>query len=157
LGEQLADVGKDAGVGGGVTARRAADGRLVDGDDLVEVLEALDVVVLAGQVAGAVVDLRQLLGQDVVDEAGLAGAGDTGDRDEHAERDLDVDVLRLCSRAPMTLMDLRLPGGASWASMDGYAVEVLAGEASGRSGHLFGGTGGHDIAAVGAGAAGRCR
>ena len=34
--EQLADEGEGARVGGGVAARRAADGALVDGDDLVE-------------------------------------------------------------------------------------------------------------------------
>ena len=41
-GEPLADRREGAGVGGGVGARRAADGRLVDVDDLVEVLQPLD-------------------------------------------------------------------------------------------------------------------
>ena len=42
LGEQLADVVEDAGVGRRVGPRRAADRRLVDVDDLVDVLEAGD-------------------------------------------------------------------------------------------------------------------
>jgi hypothetical protein len=48
LGEQLADVVEHAGVGGRVGARGAADGRLVDVDDLVEVLEAGDPLVQPG-------------------------------------------------------------------------------------------------------------
>ena len=40
-GEEVADGGEDAGVGGGIGARRAADGRLVDLDDLVDVLRCL--------------------------------------------------------------------------------------------------------------------
>ena len=47
LGEQLADLVEQAGVGARVGARRAPDGRLVDVDDLVEVLQAFDAVVLA--------------------------------------------------------------------------------------------------------------
>jgi hypothetical protein len=41
-GEQLADRCEHAGVGGRVGARRAADRALVDVDDLVDVLQALD-------------------------------------------------------------------------------------------------------------------
>ena len=37
-GEEVADLGEDAGVGGRVGARGAADGRLVDVDHLVQVL-----------------------------------------------------------------------------------------------------------------------
>ena len=44
-GEPVADRREGAGVGRGVGARRAADRRLVDVDDLVEVLEAFDAVV----------------------------------------------------------------------------------------------------------------
>ena len=44
-GEPVADRREGAGVGGRVGARRAADRRLVDVDDLVEVLQALDAVV----------------------------------------------------------------------------------------------------------------
>src|SRR6202043_3400677 len=51
---QVADRVEDVGVGGRVGARRAADRALVDGDHLVELLEAGDAVVLAGALAGAV-------------------------------------------------------------------------------------------------------
>jgi hypothetical protein len=42
LGHQLADRREQAGVGGRVAARRAADRRLVDVDHLVEMLEPVD-------------------------------------------------------------------------------------------------------------------
>src|SRR5262249_56970249 len=51
LGEPFADRGEGAGIGRRVGARRAPDRRLVGGDDLVEMLEPLDGVVLAGMLA----------------------------------------------------------------------------------------------------------
>ena len=47
-GEPFADRREGAGIGRRVGARRAADRRLVDVDDLVDVLEALDAVVRGG-------------------------------------------------------------------------------------------------------------
>ena len=73
LGEELADVVEDAGVGGRVAARRAADGRLVDVDDLVQQAGVVDAVVRAGTELGAAVEPRRhALVEDLVDERGLA-------------------------------------------------------------------------------------
>jgi hypothetical protein len=47
-GEPVADRREGAGIGRRVRARRAADRRLVDVDDLVDMLEALDAVVRRG-------------------------------------------------------------------------------------------------------------
>ncbi len=44
LREPFADRRESAGIGRGVRARRAADGRLVDVDHLVEMFDALDLV-----------------------------------------------------------------------------------------------------------------
>ena len=67
-GEQVADVGKQARIGRGVRARRAADGALVDDDCLVEVLDALEAVVPAGADARTVEHGRELFADDLVDE-----------------------------------------------------------------------------------------
>ena len=67
-GEQVADVGKQARIGRGVRARRAADGALVDDDCLVEVLDALEAVVPAGADARTVQHGRELFADDLVDE-----------------------------------------------------------------------------------------
>src|SRR5580765_2989108 len=52
--EPLADRREGAGIGRRVRARRAADRRLVDVDDLVDVLEPLNTVVRGGRQRGAV-------------------------------------------------------------------------------------------------------
>src|SRR4029453_17838675 len=53
-GEPIWELGGGAGVGRRIGARGAADRRLVDVDDLVEMLEAGDALMLAGKDAGAV-------------------------------------------------------------------------------------------------------
>ena len=78
--EPVADRREGAGVGGRVGARRAADRRLVDVDDLVEVLQALDAVVRAGMLARAVEPARHRLVERVDQQRRLAAAGDAGDR-----------------------------------------------------------------------------
>ena len=83
-GEELPDLVVDADVGGGVGARRAPDRRLVDVDDIVEVLDPLDAVVLAGEHAAVVEERVELLVEDLVDQRALAGARGAGDADEGA-------------------------------------------------------------------------
>ena len=87
LGEEVADGGEDAGVGGRVGTRGAADGRLVDLDDFVELVDAGDLAVLAGLFARAVEFLGEGAIEDVVDEGGFAGAGDAGDDGHDADRE----------------------------------------------------------------------
>ena len=65
-GKQLANGREDPGVGGGIGARRSPDGRLVDDDDLVEVLQAGDGAMGARLLDGAVELLGDRAMQDVV-------------------------------------------------------------------------------------------
>ena len=85
-GEPIADRGEGACVGGGVRARRAADWRLVDVDDLVELLQPDDLVNLTGALAGPVEPLGEDLVKGVDDQGRLAGAGDPGNAGQDAER-----------------------------------------------------------------------
>ena len=94
-GEQRADLVEHAGVRGRVRARRAPDRRLVDVDDLVDVLDALDLLVPTGHVLRAVDLLHQRGIEDVGDERALAAAAHAGDGDEAPEREVDVDVLQV--------------------------------------------------------------
>ena len=68
-GEPFADRREGAGIGRRVRARRAADRRLVDVDDLVEVLEAFDAVVRGRGLAGAVEPARHRLVERVDQQA----------------------------------------------------------------------------------------
>ena len=85
-GEQVADGGEQAGVGGGVGTRGAADGGLVDVDDFVELVEAADVVVGRGFFVGAVELAGGDFGQCVVNQGGFAAAGYAGDAGNQAQR-----------------------------------------------------------------------
>src|SRR5690606_11153200 len=82
-------------IGDGVGARGAADGRLVDLDHLVAMFEAGDLVVCAGDDAGAVEGAGGAGVERVDGGAGLAGAGDAGDAGKGAERDGGGDVLQV--------------------------------------------------------------
>src|SRR6185437_829374 len=91
----VADRLEGAGVGGRVRARRAPDRRLVDVDDLVEELQALDPVVRGGRVRGVVQPARRGLVEGLDGEGGLAAAGDAGDAGEGPGRDLGGDGLQV--------------------------------------------------------------
>src|SRR6185312_6437678 len=94
-GEPFADRREGAGIGRRVGPRRAADRRLVDVDDLVDMLQAFDAVVRSRGQRGAVELARDRVVQRVDQERRLAAAGDAGDAGEQAERDLGGDVLEI--------------------------------------------------------------
>ncbi len=62
-GEEIAHGGEDAGVGGGIVTRGAANGGLVDLDDFVELVDADDAAVLAGLFATSRRDLWRARGR----------------------------------------------------------------------------------------------
>ncbi len=68
---------------------------MIDVDHLIELLDALQVVVLARRQGGVLEPDGQRGPQDVVDERALAGAGDAGDAGEAGEGDGDVEVLEI--------------------------------------------------------------
>ena len=94
LGERLADRVEQPGVGRRVAPSRAADRGLVDRHDPVAP------------------------GHRAVDQRALARAGDPGHHDQHAERDVDVDVLQVVGAGaphlehPRRRPHRRLQGGA---------------------------------------------
>ena len=131
-GEEVADGGEDAGVGGGIGARGAADGGLVDLDDLVDLVDADDAAVFAGLFARAVEVSGEGAVEDVGDEGGFAGAGDAGDDGHDAEREVRGDVLQVVGGGvfdgdPLAGERARLRAGDD---LD-LAGEVLAGERGG--------------------------
>ena len=151
LGEQVADIGKDAGVGGRVGARRAADRRLVDVDDLVELLEPDDGVNRAGALPGAVESLGQGLVQGVEHQGRFSRPGDPGDAGHDPQGDVHVNVLEVVGAGPP---DAQLPRGlaARCRQRDRQAAgQVVAGQRVGMVEDLLGGPLGDHLAAMDAG------
>ncbi len=95
MGEKLADLVKDAGISRDVRAGGAADRGLVDDDTFVEMLDAVDALVEAGNSLGAVEASEELVREDFVDEGRLAGAGDAGNDGHDTERELDGDIFQV--------------------------------------------------------------
>ena len=95
LREQGANVVEDLDVRAGIGARRAADRRLVDGDQFVEFAETFDSLMPARLSFAAVEISPQGLHQYVIHERALARTGDTRDADELAQRNTDVDAFEV--------------------------------------------------------------
>src|SRR5690606_14174302 len=91
----VADRTEGAGVGGRVRARGAANRRLVDVDDLVEMLQPLDAVEGGGGVGRIVQAPRGGLVQGLDGQGRLAAARHPGDAGEDADRNLALDVLQV--------------------------------------------------------------
>ena len=96
-----------------IRARRAADRRLIDRDQLVEMLESFDALVLAGRALAAVQIAPQRLDQDVADQRAFARAGHAGDAHESAQRNLDVDFLEVVVLGPHDLAARHCRSGGS--------------------------------------------
>ena len=153
LCEQLADVVKHAGVGGGVRARGTADGRLVHVNDLVQVFQAVDALVASGYLLGAVELVRQGGVQNVIDEGGLTRAGHAGHRGEHAQREGHSHVLEVVfAGAAHGQLTFLVHGAAGCGHLNGAAAShVIAGNGLGVLQQLLEAAGVHDFAAVLAG------
>jgi hypothetical protein len=95
LGEQVADGREHPRVRGRVRARRAPDRRGVDGDQLVDVLQApyASMVFRLGCLAAQMA--RDAALHDAVHERRLARAADAGDDREAAQGERDVDLLEV--------------------------------------------------------------
>jgi hypothetical protein len=94
-GPEVAHQVHDAGEGGRIRTRAAADRLLVHGGEGGDLLEAFEAGVAAGHDLGAVDLAGRGGGEDVDRERALAGAGDAADHGERAERERCGDVLEV--------------------------------------------------------------
>src|SRR5262249_32217509 len=151
--EEIADVREQAGVGRRVRARRAADRRLVDVDDLVDVVRAVDAVVGAGRGLAVVQPRLQRAQERVDDQRRLARARHAGDAGEQADgeargRPLQGVLARAAEGAVLLRRLARRLGDGDGAP----ARQVRAGQRRRRALDLLGRAAGHDAPAVHAGA-----
>ena len=134
--EEVTNVVEDPGVGRRVGAWSAPDRRLVDADDLVDLVEALDPVVGAGAKPRPVQAVGHRAVQDLVDEGRLAGSRDAGDAAEDSERHADVGVLEVVLARPAH-HQLATWAAAKLGDRDAeLAVQVAAGQGAGLAGDL---------------------
>jgi hypothetical protein len=148
--EELTDAGEGAGVGGRVRARGAADGVLVDADDLVEVLEALEGPMGQGRALCPLERGGRRWLQDLQQQGGLSGAGDPGDHHQAAQGEGHVEPAEVVGRGAAHREGLAVP----WAPPGGdgdaeLALQVGGGEAVG-SGELLPAALSRDAAALAA-------
>jgi hypothetical protein len=116
------------GVGRGVASWRAADRRLVDGDDAIAALEVADRVVLESPAVGAIEPTRGLGQQGVDDQARLARAADPGHAGHVREWDRDVDILQVVAAGALDL-DPRVGRAAASRAFDPCAAGQIRGGA----------------------------
>ena len=84
----------------GIAARRAADGTLIDQDHVVDLAVAEHVVErqrFAGVLAFAAAQRRI---ERVLHQRALARPADAGDQTQHAQREIDRDVLQVVAACP---------------------------------------------------------
>ena len=149
LGEEGADRVEDLRVGRRVRPRRAADGRLVDIDDLVQVPDAREAVVFARVRAGLVQRAGQGRVQDVVDQRALPGTGHARHAGEPSQGEPDVQVLEVVLPGAHDREPLVVRAAAGGRNGDRLLpAQVLPGQRSGAGGHDAGAAGGHDLAPV---------
>src|SRR5699024_3887856 len=120
----------------------------VDGDDLVELLHAVDAVVVARAQPGAVQAAGEGLVEYLVDQRGLAAAGHAGDAGHHTQREAHVDVLEVVG-ARAAHGDV--PAGRPPRGGNGHlaaAGEVRAGDRTLAGHDLLRGPAGDDLAAM---------
>ena len=153
-GKPVADGAKGARVGRRVRARRPSDGGLVDDDDLVDLLQPLDVIVIARRIAGAVQVTGEGLVQRFQRQGRFAGARDPRHTGHDPHREVDRHVVEVVGAGALNADGL---AGLAGAALGGHfdlalAGEVLAGDGGFGLLHLRWRAFGHHGAAVDAGA-----
>ena len=152
VGEDFADGVEGFEVGGGIRARRAADGRLIDDDDFADFGVAFDAVAEFLD-AGAVALGGERFVEDVVDDRGFAGAADAGDNGERSERNHQIDILQIVDVRAEEAQEFSV--GLVAAVRDGdaeFAAEIAAGDGFRLAQHRVVGAGEEQLAAEFAGA-----
>ena len=154
--EEFADRTEGAGVGRGIGARGAADRRLVDDHEAVDLSGAKNGIVRAGRVLGPVEVAGQGGAEDVVDQGRFAAAGDAGDADEGAERKMCVDILQVVFARPghaepaVGCAGHEGPGGEGlvalgWHTDAEFSAQVTPGQRLRGGGYFFEGALGDDL------------
>lgn len=113
-GKQLADRSEQTGVRGGVGAWCAADGTLVDIDDLVEMMQTFDGAAGGRALTGAVQVLRSIAVEGVIDKCGFARTRDPGNRRHQSDGQGHIHVFEIVAACRANEYLARIIG---WSSL----------------------------------------
>src|SRR6185369_3200106 len=97
---QIANAVESLDIGNWIRSRRSTNRRLIYQNNLVNVVVSLNLLPEGSARRSSqrlLLRNRQRLVQDVVQKCGLSRAGNSGDRDQHAERNFNVDVFQVVS------------------------------------------------------------
>src|SRR6185312_1196971 len=120
-------------VGRGVRTRGAANGRLIDPDDFIDVLGARDLLVFAWRFARFVHRPGERFREDIVHQRRFATARNTGNNDKFSERKLGIDFLEVVLRGAFHADRLSCSGAAFRGHFDPkLARKIAASEREGR-------------------------
>ena len=152
-GKRLPDACESLGVGRGIGARAAADGSLIDRDDLVDEFPAFDRLVRARRFLPPIEALPRRPVEDVEHQRRLARSGHARHRDESPQGNIDRDILqvigaRAANRQPFAVTGATLGGRGNVRP----ARKILSRDRFGGLRYLGGRSGGDDAPAMAAGA-----
>src|SRR5699024_6412861 len=91
--KKVADMVKDASIGGGIRPWRTPNWRLIDVNNLISLINAVDATMTAWNMAGIIKLIGQHFVKDLIDQRGLSGPRNPGYCGENTQRKLCVDVL----------------------------------------------------------------
>ena len=138
FGEHLANLVEHAGIRGRVAARRAADRRLIDLDQLVDLVHAAEAGVRARLRAGAAQAPADRAGQRLVQQRAFARSAHARDAHQQTDRKLHADILEIVGRGSFERDRARF-GDAPPLGGNGNlqpAGKISAGERIGRFAHF---------------------
>ena len=93
--KQIPDLVEHPGIGGRIGAGRSADGRLVDGNDLVQLLHAHDIRMLARDRPGPIQLFGQPFVQNLIDQGAFSRTGHAGDTSQHAQWKIHIYIFQI--------------------------------------------------------------
>ena len=129
IGEDLSDVGEDTGVGRWIRTRGAPDGRLVDLNYLIHMLQPLEFLVGHGAFEALVEMLSQNGVEGLVDQRGFAAAGNAGHTAKSTQRNFGIDLLEVVAGGAVQLKALSGSGAALFRYFYFFlCVEVVGGK-----------------------------
>ncbi len=149
-GEECADIVEGFDICNWIGSRGAADGGLVDEDDVVEVVGTGEFAIEVCGVGafGLAERLHEGAVEDLMDDGGFAGAADAGDAAEEAEGDVDIDAAEVVDAGAGEFEVLAAGLAAVFGDGDGEAAgEIFSGDGVWVCGDFGDGASGEELAA----------